>query len=117
MISNYFLFLFWKTHAEFGYCQQMKIMKTSFENRTMLKKLGLFVSVKSIHVGLLRFLKYVGTLIKLFKPFKLQKLFMEVSSVETLKSPTKRKNLRNQGGLKWTFYVGYMIRLRTISFF
>ena len=30
------------------------------------KKLGLFVSIKSIHEGLLKFLKDVATLIKLF---------------------------------------------------
>ena len=33
---------------------------------TIPKKLGLFVSIKSIHEGLLKFMKDVATLIKLF---------------------------------------------------
>ena len=52
----------------------------------LLKKKGLFVSIKSKHVGLLRFLKHVGTPIKPFKPFKLQKFLMRVSLKESLKS-------------------------------
>ena len=40
--------------------------------------MGLFVSINSVHVGLLRFLKHIRTLIKLFKSLKLKKLFMEV---------------------------------------
>ena len=40
---------------------------------------------------MLRFLKHVGTLIKLLQPVKLQKIFTEVSYIETLKSPIKRK--------------------------
>ena len=53
---------------------------------------------------------------------------MEVSSKETLKVSYKKschisryihqlENLRDQGGLKWSFYVGYMIHLRTIALF
>lgn len=66
---------------------------------------------------------HVGTLIKLFKPFKLQTVFMEVPYIETFRSSIKRKSryihqlLRNQGGFKWSFFVGYMICLRNISFF
>ena len=40
--------------------------------------MGLFASINSVHVGLLRFLKHIRTLIKLFKSLKLKKLFMEV---------------------------------------
>ena len=52
---------------------------------------------------------------------------MEVSSLETLKFPSKKschmfqhiyqlKKLKNQGGLKWCFYVSYTMYVRTVSF-
>ena len=52
--DNCFGFLFVKTHFEFGYCSQMKIRETSLENSTRLKKVSLFVSIKSIHEYSLR---------------------------------------------------------------
>ena len=44
----------------------------------MLKKFGLFVSIRSIHVDLQRFLRHIDTLFKLFRPFKLQNIHGDI---------------------------------------
>lgn len=104
----------------------MEIRETCLKNSTVLKELGLSVSIRPMHVSFLRFLEHVGTLTKLFKPFKLQELFIELSSKETLGFPiscpyiwicSSIKELKESRWLNWSFYVSYMTRLRTISFF
>ena len=55
------------------------------------KYVGWFVSIRSIQVGCSGFFKYVGSLIRLLSPFKLQNSFIELSFPFTLKSPMKTK--------------------------
>ena len=101
----------------------MKIRETSLKNRMLKKKkMGLFVSIKSIQEGLLRLSKHVSALIKLFKPSKLQKLFMTVSSIETLKSPINRKlpyvsiysSIKEFKGSRW-FEMKFLFGFYTVS--
>ena len=53
--------------------------------------LGKFVRSKSIHDGLTRFLKHVGSLIKLCRWYVLQKCSIADSVISELKTPIIRK--------------------------
>ena len=56
--------------------------------RVSYKDLGLFVNIKSIQVGLSRFLKQVGSSTRFFKLYASQNSFMQVSLVSELRSPS-----------------------------
>ena len=56
--------------------------------RVSWKDLGLFVTIKSIQVGLSGFLKQVGSSTTFFKLYASQNSFMQVSHVSELRSPS-----------------------------
>lgn len=56
----------------------MKTRESCLENSTMLKKIGLFVSIRSIHMDLQRFSRHIDTIFKLYRPFKLQNIHGDI---------------------------------------
>ena len=100
---NLVLFYYWSFYnlgrqlSYFGFSFWNPILNSVTNVLLCWNKLGRFVSIKSIHMGLSGSLKHVGSLIKLLYANGLyvchsQKFFIEFSSsIPTLKSPMKMK--------------------------
>ena len=78
-------FSFWNPILNSGTVKRWKSERPLSKVLLCWNILGRFVSIRSIHVGLSGFLKYVGTFIKLFRQFMSQTFFIEFLSISTLK--------------------------------
>lgn len=117
-----FGFCFWKRNLDSLNVKEWKPERPVSKTVLFWNKFGLFVS------STYGFVKILKTCWSTIRPIKLQKLFMKVSSKETLKSPMKRnlsyllmyssiKALKELGWFEMDFPMGYMMRIRTISIF